>query len=123
MSGDGFAAVIVDRSPRIVRCLTSWGKATAVTIIGESDTGYCVAVASKHAGTCRTLREATTLAIQAHNSTTGTASDARSAPKRTGDGWKGAGKDLALGLAMIPAAILGLVVIPFVMRFVLGFIL
>ena len=38
-------------------------------------------------------------------------------------GMLGASRDLVLGLAMIPLAILGLSVIPFVMRFVMGFLL
>ena len=63
---DGFAAIIVGRSPRIVRCLTHWGQATAVTITGQAETGYAVALAGQPVGTRRTLREAMSLACNAH---------------------------------------------------------
>ena len=63
---DGYAAVIVGRSPHIVRCLTHWGSATAVTITGQAESGYIVAVAGATVGQRRTLREAVTLAARAH---------------------------------------------------------
>lgn len=71
MASDGYAAVIVGRSPHIVRCLTYWGQATAVTITGQADSGYAVAVAGSPVGQRRTLREAMTLACQAHLGTGG----------------------------------------------------
>ena len=79
MSSDGYAAIIVDRSPRIVRMLTAWGAPTAVTITGEQGSGYAVAVAGTAAGTRRTLREAVNLAARLHSD--GAASDTATGPQ------------------------------------------
>ena len=127
MSSDGYAAVIVGRSPRIVRCLTSWGAATAVTITGDAEHGYAVAVAGEAAGVRRTLREATTLAIAAHRGTTGahgtqngTSGRSRPAGGRLGAivtsdaaaGIMGGLGQAALGIVLLLALVSGCIPIP-----------
>ena len=107
MSSDGYAAVIVGRSPRIVRCLTSWGAATAVTITGDAEHGYAVAVAGEAAGVRRTLREATTLAIAAHRGTSGRSRPAGPAGGRSRPAGPAGGRLAAIVTSDAAAGIMG----------------